>query len=77
MVTGTTEHPATEIQPSPAYPPATAAEPRRRARFVIPRTRGLMSGAILVILGLWGAGSIRCRTGSRGISTGLRSICSA
>jgi hypothetical protein len=57
MTTGTTEYPATtEREVSPAHTPRPAAEDaRRRARFAIPRSRGMVSGVLLVILGAWGA----------------------
>jgi|tagenome__1003787_1003787.scaffolds.fasta_scaffold20873110_2 hypothetical protein len=57
MATGTTDRPQTTIE-TPATTTASrpvAAAPRRRHLTAIPRTRGLLSGLFLVVLGIWGA----------------------
>lgn len=52
-----TRHPRTTTAPRRPHPPAgteSGTTPRRRWTMAIPRTRGLLSGLVLVILGIWG-----------------------
>lgn len=57
MATGTTERPQATIE-TPTEATTTrpvGARPRRRYLTAIPRSRGLLSGLLLVVLGVWGA----------------------